>query len=235
MAQETTSSKKTVDYCNLISPNNIKTDVYVKKAHEDNYRCRSAYKLIELDDRFHFLQPGRVVIDCGASPGSWTQVAVDRVLARKAGHQSGVVIAVDLLEIEDVYGATIFSRCDFTSASTQRRILSVLPATGADVIMSDMAPNASGNHTMSHEAILSLCESALDFGKAVLRPGGSFLCKLWDGYGTQDFMKTLEGISLKLGNVNLKQAERNQPRSIFMLRASKNQDEKFNKLIILNF
>ncbi|XP_078351455.1 rRNA methyltransferase 2, mitochondrial-like isoform X2 [Oculina patagonica] len=169
------------------------TDLYVKKAHEDNYRCRSAYKLIELDDKFHFLQPGRVVIDCGASPGSWTQVAVDRVLTQKAGNGSGGVIAVDLLEIEDIHGATILSRCDFTSANTQRRILSLLPPAGADVIMSDMAPNASGNHTMSHEAILSLCESALDFGKAVLKPGGIFLCKLWDGYGTQDFIKTLEG------------------------------------------
>lgn len=167
-------------------------DFFVKRAHKDNYRCRSAYKLIELDDKFHFLQPGKVVIDCGASPGSWTQVAVDRVLPHKSGHQYGAVIAVDLLDIEDINGATIFSRCDFTSTSTQKRIFTVLPSSGADVIMSDMAPNASGNHSMNHEAILGLCESALDFSKSVLKPSGIFLCKLWDGYGTHDFISTLE-------------------------------------------
>ncbi|CAH3150059.1 unnamed protein product [Porites lobata] len=169
------------------------TDLFVKKALEDNYLCRSAYKLIELDDRFHFLQPGRVVIDCGASPGSWTQVAVNRVLIRKAGQQRGLVIAVDLLDIEDILGATTLSRCDFTDASTQRKILSLLPPAGADVIMSDMAPNATGSHTINHEAILNLCESAFEFSKDVLKPGGRFLCKLWDGYGTQDFIKMLQG------------------------------------------
>ncbi|XP_073248693.1 ribosomal RNA large subunit methyltransferase E-like [Porites lutea] len=169
------------------------TDLFVKKALEDNYLCRSGYKLIELDDRFHFLQPGRVVIDCGASPGSWTQVAVNRVLTRQAGQQKGLVIAVDLLDIEDILGATILSRCDFTDASTQRKILSLLPPAGADVIMSDMAPNATGNHTINHEAILNLCESAFEFSKDVLKPGGRFLCKLWDGYGTQDFIKILQG------------------------------------------
>ncbi|RMX54975.1 hypothetical protein pdam_00016166 [Pocillopora damicornis] len=168
------------------------TDLYVKRAQKDNYRCRSAYKLIELNDKFHFLQPGKVVIDCGASPGSWTQVAVDRVLSQKSGYQHGAVISVDLQDIEDIDGATIFSRCDFTSTSTQKRILTVLPSSGADVIMSDMAPNASGNHTVNHEAILGLCESALDFSKSVLKPCGIFLCKLWDGYGTKDFINTLE-------------------------------------------
>jgi len=190
-------------------------DFYVKKAHEDNYRCRSAYKLIELDDKFHFLRPGRVIIDCGASPGSWTQVAVDRVLTQKTGYWDGLVIAVDLLEIDDIHGATILSRCDFTSATTQRQILSILPPAGADVIMSDMAPNASGNHTMSHEAILSLCESALDFGKSVLKPGGIFLCKLWDGYGTQDFIKTLEGNFSKVRKCK-PQASRKESAEIYL-------------------
>lgn len=168
------------------------TDLYVKKALEDNYRCRSAYKLIELDDRFHFLKPGRVVIDCGASPGSWSQVAVNRVCPTKKGHQRGLVVAVDLLGIEDIPGVIAFSKSDFTDNRTQQKIISVLPSANADVIMSDMAPNASGNHTINHEAILNLCELVFDFGRTVLKPGGVFLCKLWDGYGTKDFVKLLE-------------------------------------------
>lgn len=191
------------------------TDFYVKKALEDNYRCRSAYKLIELDDRFHFLRPGKVVIDCGASPGSWTQVAVNRVLSTKAGDQKGLVVAVDLLDIEDVHGSIIFSRSDFTDVATQRKILSILPSAGADVIMSDMAPNASGNHTMNHEAILHLCESAFVFGKAVLKPGGVFLCKLWDGYGTQDFVKMLEE-NFKLVKECKPQASRKESAELYL-------------------
>lgn len=151
----------------------------MKKALEDNYRCRSAYKLIELDDRFHFLKPGRVVIDCGASPGSWSQVAVNRVCPTKKG-------------IEDIPGVIAFSKSDFTDNKIQQRIISVLPSANADVIISDMAPNATGNHTINHEAILNLCESVFDFGRTVLKPGGVFLCKLWDGYGTKDFVKLLE-------------------------------------------
>lgn len=191
------------------------TDLYVKKALEDNYRCRSAYKLIELDDRFHFLRPGRVVIDCGASPGSWTQVAVNRVCFTKNGYQKGLVVAVDLLDIENILGAIAFSRCDFTDVKTQQKIMSVLPSAAADVIISDMAPNASGNHTMNHEAILNLCESVFDFGRTVLKPGGAFLCKLWDGYGTKGFIKLLEG-NFKLVKECKPQASRKESAEIYI-------------------
>ncbi|XP_001636165.3 ribosomal RNA large subunit methyltransferase E isoform X2 [Nematostella vectensis] len=192
-------------------------DPYVKKASEDNYRCRSAYKLIQLDDKYHFLLPGHVVIDCGASPGSWTQVAVERVIPNIGGEQ-GLVVAIDLLDIKAIPGAVIMGRCDFTHKATQTKILSLLPSFGVNVILSDMAPNSSGNHSLDHEAILDLCDSAFEFGQKTLKPGGVFLCKLWDGRGTVDFMQMLKR-SFKLVKKCKPQASRKDSPEIYIYAA----------------
>ncbi|OQV19249.1 rRNA methyltransferase 2, mitochondrial [Hypsibius exemplaris] len=207
-------------------------DPYVKKARIVSYRARSAFKLLEVDERFKIFAPGQVVVDLGASPGSWCQVAVKKVnaitpaeciadrneptlvhvldervrLAAEALPKRGVkvlanltpvmekplihpthglVIGVDLLDILPYPGAVFLPHSDFTKGKTKRKILEQLAGRPVDVVLSDMAPNASGISQLDHEAIVGLCTEALRFGVTVLREGGTFLCKIWTGSGDQ--------------------------------------------------
>ncbi|XP_077980590.1 rRNA methyltransferase 2, mitochondrial-like [Glandiceps talaboti] len=168
-------------------------DPYVKLTQFQNYRARSAYKLLEIDDKYHILKPGNVVIDCGAAPGSWTQVAVKRVNATGQDDNSlkGQVISVDLKYFDPIEGAVTIHQSDFTLDATQEKIKKVMRKEKADVILSDMAPNASGLHTMDHENIIALCTSAFTFAHQVLRTNGTFLCKLWEGGLSGTFRKEL--------------------------------------------
>lgn len=151
-------------------------DPFVKAAAQDGYRARSAYKLIEMDRRFGLIAPGSVVVDCGAAPGAWTQVA-----AAKTGER-GVVVACDLLHMEPVNGAFLLpANSDFTDKLTQQKVLALLGGRQPDLVMSDMAPNASGNSDLDHDAIVNLQYSALRFALTTSRPGAAFLCKLWSG------------------------------------------------------
>ncbi|XP_063790683.1 rRNA methyltransferase 2, mitochondrial [Pseudophryne corroboree] len=158
-------------------------DPYVKAAHAQNYRCRSAFKLLEIDKEHKILRPGQHVIDCGAAPGAWSQVLVDKVnaLGQDPALSVGFVLGVDLLHITPLDGAVFLPKCDVTLPATHEKIRSLLPSGQADVILSDMAPNASGIRELDHQRLVSMCLSLLDFAEMVLRPGGSFLCKLWDG------------------------------------------------------
>ncbi|XP_070581200.1 rRNA methyltransferase 2, mitochondrial-like [Ptychodera flava] len=169
------------------------SDPYVKIAKLEQYRARSAFKLIEIEEKYKILRPGDVVIDCGAAPGSWTQVAVERVNANGKDDDlpRGQVIAVDLLHIEPLDGAVSFDHSDFTSEKTQKMILEALQKPTADVILSDMAPNATGIHSMDHENIIELCSSVFEFAKQVLRINGILLCKLWEGGLSGAFRKDL--------------------------------------------
>ncbi|KAM4698531.1 rRNA methyltransferase 2, mitochondrial [Rhinophrynus dorsalis] len=158
-------------------------DPYVKAAQTENYRCRSAFKLLEIDSKYQILQPGHHVLDCGAAPGAWSQVAVKKV--NSTGEDPtcsvGFVVGVDLLRISPLEGAVFLSNSDLADPATHNKIISVLPSGKADVVLSDMAPNASGIRELDHQRLISLCLSLLDFSETVLRPGGTFLCKLWDG------------------------------------------------------
>ncbi|XP_066432405.1 rRNA methyltransferase 2, mitochondrial [Eleutherodactylus coqui] len=158
-------------------------DPYVKAAHVQNYRCRSAFKLIEINKEHKILQPGNRVVDCGAAPGAWSQVLVDKVnaLGQDPAVSVGFVLGVDLLHITPLEGATFLCRCDLTEPTTHRKIIDLLPSGQADVILSDMAPNASGIKELDHQRLVSMCLSLLDVSDTVLRPGGNFLCKIWDG------------------------------------------------------
>ncbi|KAM4632267.1 rRNA methyltransferase 2, mitochondrial [Discoglossus pictus] len=158
-------------------------DPYVKAAQTQNYRCRSAFKLLEIDKKYKILQPGLQVIDCGAAPGAWSQVAVQKVNAfgGDSAGTVGFVLGVDLLHISPLEGAVFLSNSDITDPATQQKIISVLPSGKADVILSDMAPNASGIRELDHQKLVNMCLSLLDFSEKVLLPGGTFLCKLWDG------------------------------------------------------
>ena len=154
-------------------------DPYVAEAERLGYRSRAAFKLIELDDRFHFLAPGKRVVELGAAPGGWTQVAAERV----AGGGGGLVVAIDMAPMEPVAGATIIKR-DFLDEGAPAEIADALGG-AADVVLSDMAPPATGHAATDHLRIMALCETALAFAARVLAPGGAFVAKVLQG-GTED-------------------------------------------------
>ncbi|KAF3699969.1 rRNA methyltransferase 2, mitochondrial [Channa argus] len=159
-------------------------DPYVKASHAQNFRCRSAFKLLEIDDKFKLLQPGFSVVDCGAAPGAWSQVAVQRVNSAGTDPElpHGTVVGIDLLNIPPLDGAYFLSSHDVTDPSTHAKLLALLPNNQAHVILSDMAPNASGFQIMDHEKLVAMCLSLIDLAEKILRPGGSLLCKYWDGF-----------------------------------------------------
>uniref|UniRef100_A0A8D0G7S0 rRNA methyltransferase 2, mitochondrial n=1 Tax=Sphenodon punctatus TaxID=8508 RepID=A0A8D0G7S0_SPHPU len=169
------------------------SDPFVKASKQQNYRCRSAFKLLEIDDKHQILRPGLSVIDCGAAPGAWSQVAVQRVNATGADSNApvGFVLGVDLLRIPPLEGAVLLSNADITDPSTLRKIEKLLPTDKADLILSDMAPNATGIRDLDHEKLIHLCLSLLDLSQSILRLGGTLLCKFWDGRESHLLQKRL--------------------------------------------
>ncbi|XP_075383721.1 rRNA methyltransferase 2, mitochondrial isoform X2 [Tenrec ecaudatus] len=158
-------------------------DPYVKAAKVESFRCRSAFKLLEIHERHQLLRPGLRVLDCGAAPGAWSQVAVQKVNAAGTDPRSpvGFVLGVDLLPITPLEGATFLCPADVTDSETFRRIQELLPGHRADVILSDMAPNATGIRGLDHDRLVGLCWALLDLAPHLLRLGGAFLCKTWAG------------------------------------------------------
>ncbi|XP_063234258.1 rRNA methyltransferase 2, mitochondrial [Bacillus rossius redtenbacheri] len=179
------------------------TDPYVEKAKMLNYRCRSAFKLLEIDDRFHLLAPGRCVVDCGAAPGSWTQVLVQRTNAcgRDTRQAVGSVVAVDRQPIHPIEGATIIGNMDFTVPETRERVREALNGRGADGVVSDMAPNASGVREMDHENITHLAYTALRFAAQASGSGAFFLVKMWDGCNTRSLARDLAAFYARVRTV----------------------------------
>jgi 23S rRNA (uridine2552-2'-O)-methyltransferase len=153
-------------------------DPYVRRAKSEGYRSRAAYKLIEVDDRYRLLKPGAKVIDLGAAPGGWSQVAAERVGAGKGGR----VVAIDLLDIEPIPNVE-FARLDFLDQEAPARIKQMLGGK-ADVVLCDMAANTTGHRKTDHLKIMALVEAAADFACEVLAPGGAFLAKVIQG-GTE--------------------------------------------------
>jgi 23S rRNA (uridine2552-2'-O)-methyltransferase len=153
-------------------------DPYVARAKREGFRSRAAFKLMEIDDKHRFLRPGLRVVDLGAAPGGWSQLAAKRVGAPERGR----VIAIDLLPVDPIPGVEAI-QLDFLDASAPERLQAAL-AGGADVVLSDMAANATGHRATDHLKIMGLVEAAADFARAVLNPGGSFLAKVLQG-GTE--------------------------------------------------
>jgi 23S rRNA (uridine2552-2'-O)-methyltransferase len=153
-------------------------DPYVARAKREGLRSRAAYKLIEIDDKHRFLRPGAKVIDLGAAPGGWSQVAAKRVRAGEGGR----VIAIDLLEM-DAIPHVEFAQLDFMDASAPDRLKAMLGGR-ADVVLSDMAANTTGHRKTDHLRIVGLVEMAAEFAREVLAPGGTFLAKVLQG-GTE--------------------------------------------------
>ncbi|HEX4112602.1 MAG TPA: RlmE family RNA methyltransferase [Stellaceae bacterium] len=154
-------------------------DPYVAAAKRAGYRSRAAFKLAELDDRFHFLTHAKHVLDLGAAPGGWTQVAVARIGKAKGLNR---VVGIDLLAIDPIPGATLFQG-DFLDEGIEKKLREALGA-APDVILSDMAAPATGHAPTDHIRIVALVEAAYDFARTVLAPGGSFVAKVFQG-GTE--------------------------------------------------
>jgi 23S rRNA (uridine2552-2'-O)-methyltransferase len=151
-------------------------DPYVARAKREGYRSRAAFKLAEIDDKHHVLTSGARVVDLGAAPGGWSQVAARRVGAR------GRVVAIDVLAMEAIAGVD-FAQLDFLDADAPDRLKAMLGGP-ADVVLSDMAANATGHRRTDHLKIMALVEAAAEFAREVLQPGGAFLAKVIQG-GTE--------------------------------------------------
>jgi 23S rRNA (uridine2552-2'-O)-methyltransferase len=151
-------------------------DPYVARAKREGMRSRAAYKLIEIDDKYRLLKPGARVVDLGAAPGGWSQVAAERV---GAADGKGRVVAIDVLEMGAIPGVE-FLQLDFHDAAAPDRLKALIGGE-ADVVLSDMAPNTTGHRQTDHLRIMALAELAADFACAVLAPGGAFLCKVLQG------------------------------------------------------
>jgi 23S rRNA (uridine2552-2'-O)-methyltransferase len=162
-------------------------DPYVAAARDRGLRSRAAFKLAEIDDRARFLKPGAVVVDLGAAPGGWSQIAAERV---RAGEGRGRVVALDLSAMDPLPGVTVLQR-DFLEPEAVAALLQALDGEKADAVVSDMAAPASGHRQTDHIKIMALCDAALDFARRVLKPGGAFLCKVLRG-GTE--RELLEGM-----------------------------------------
>jgi len=162
-------------------------DPYVSEARRLGYRSRAAFKLIELDDRFHFLKPGARVVDLGAAPGGWTQVAVERV---RAGAGRGRVVGIDLLAVDPIPGAVLL-RGDFLDAAAPTALRQALGGP-ADVVLSDMAAPSTGHAATDHLRVVALAEAAFAFAREVLAPGGTFIAKVFQGGAERELLAALK-------------------------------------------
>ena len=159
-------------------------DPYVQLARKEGWRSRAAFKLMEIDDRDKLLRSGEVVVDLGATPGGWSQVAARRVGA------DGLVVAVDLLEMEPIAGVA-FIQGDFREDGTLSRLEKMLAGRPVGLVMSDMAPNMSGVPLVDQARIMHLAELGLDFCRAQLKPEGAFLVKVFQGTDYEAFLRSM--------------------------------------------
>ncbi|MBN8889101.1 MAG: rRNA methyltransferase [Acetobacteraceae bacterium SCN 69-10] len=157
-------------------------DPYVVAAKAEGWRSRAAFKLIELDEKFHLLRPGMRVLDLGAAPGGWTQVAVRRGVAH--------VVGLDLLPVDPVQGAVLLQG-DFNDPDMPARLEALLGGK-VDLVLSDMAPNTTGHAATDHLRIIALAELALDFATRILAPGGAFVAKVFQGGTEKEMLKPMK-------------------------------------------
>lgn len=157
-------------------------DPYVKQAQKDGYRSRASYKLLELQEKYKLIRPGMSVVDLGAAPGGWSQVT-----SRLIGGQ-GRLIASDILEMDGIPDVT-FIQGDFTEDAVLGQILEAVGNSQVDLVISDMAPNMSGTPEVDMPKAMFLCELALDLAERILKPGGNFVIKIFQGEGFDVYLK----------------------------------------------
>jgi 23S rRNA (uridine2552-2'-O)-methyltransferase len=187
-------------------------DPYIEEAKRRGYRSRAAFKLAEIDDRHHVLRPGMTVVDLGAAPGGWSQIAAQRVRVM-AGE--GRVIAVDLTAMEPISDVTQLE-LDLTDPEASDRIEQALGGKKADVVLSDMHAPATGHKATDHLRIMGLVEAALDLAEATLAPGGTFLCKVLQGGASRDLVARLNRSFAKVRHVKPK-ASRAESAEMYVL------------------
>lgn len=168
-------------------------DPYVQKAKAEGYRSRAAYKLLELDKKDRLLVPGQLLVDLGAAPGSWSQVAVARLGSK------GRVVAVDLLPMEPLPGVR-FVQGDFREQEVLDALIKALGGRKADLVISDLAPNISGIGVSDQARSMYLCELALEFARQCLKPGGALLVKVFQGAGFTEFLADMRKSFVKVGS-----------------------------------
>ena len=162
-------------------------DPYVAQAKRDGFRSRAAYKLLEIDDKHHFLKPGITVVDLGAAPGGWSQIAARRV---GAASDKGRVVAIDLLEMPEIAGVS-FAQLDFLAEDAPDRLIEMMDVR-ADVVLSDMAANTTGHRKTDQLRMIGLVEAAAAFAAEVLKPGGTFLAKTFQSGADAELMTRLK-------------------------------------------
>ncbi len=163
-------------------------DPYVMRAKAEGFRSRAAFKLVEIDDKQRILRSGMTVVDLGAAPGGWTQVAAKRVRAEE-GH--GHVVAIDILDMPSLPGCSVF-HLDFLAETAPATLRAALPEGLADVVLSDMAPATMGHRYTDHLRIMALAEAAAAFAIEILKPEGVFLAKVFQGGSSDTLLKLLK-------------------------------------------
>lgn len=163
-------------------------DPYVSEAQRLGYRGRAAFKIMQLDDQFHFFKAGKRVVDLGCAPGGWSQVAVQRV---KSTPDNPLVVGMDLLPADPIAGANLV-QMDFTLDEAPAKLEELLGGHRADIVMSDMAANTTGVHSLDHLRIMGLLEMAYDFAIKVLNPGGVFIAKIFQGGTENEFLAEMK-------------------------------------------
>ena len=182
-------------------------DPYVEEAKRRGYRSRAAFKLTEIDDRYRFLKPGMVVLDLGAAPGGWSQIAAERVGSAEG---KGQVLAVDLSPIEPLPGIEVLTQ-DVSANDAPAAIRAALKGGHADVVLSDMAAPATGHRSTDHLRVVALVESALDLADDVLKPGGTFLAKVFQGGAGGELVARLKRSFAKVHHVKPKASRKELP------------------------
>ena len=184
-------------------------DPYVLLAKKEGYRSRAAYKLMEMDERDHLLKPGMTVVDLGAAPGGWTQVA-----AKKIG-SSGVLVAFDILPMDPVHGA-VFIQGDFREDAALAMLDQAMDGRPVDLVISDMAPNISGIGMVDQARSMHLAELALEFATQHLKPGGDFVVKLFQGEGFDEYVREMR-VHFEKVAVRKPKASRDRSAEVYML------------------
>jgi 23S rRNA (uridine2552-2'-O)-methyltransferase len=187
-------------------------DPYVEEAKRRGYRSRAAFKLAEIDDKHHLLRPGMIVVDLGAAPGGWSQIAAQRVQVM-AG--KGRVIAVDQVEMEPISGV-VQLRLDMTDPDAAGAIRAALGGASADLVLSDMHAPATGHKSTDHLRIMGLVEAALDLAEDILKPGGAFLAKALQGGASKELVARLNRSFAKVRHMKPK-ASRAESAEMYVL------------------
>lgn len=184
-------------------------DPYVKQAQKEGYRSRAVYKLLEMHERYKLFKPGMSVVDLGAAPGGWSQVVAKLIKPK------GQIIALDLLPIEPIPGVD-FIQGDFSDEAVLATLQERLPSPKVDWVLSDIAPNMSGNESVDMPRSMYLCELALDFALQTLKPEGGFLIKVFQGAGFDALLSDIKR-SFKTVVIRKPKASRDRSREVYIL------------------